>query len=42
LNPGYFVVFTGPYARTPAGRAAAKRVQVQIAGALVRDDVRQR
>jgi hypothetical protein len=37
LNPGYFVVFTGPYEPTAAGRAAAKRVAVQIQGALVRD-----
>jgi hypothetical protein len=37
LNRGYFVVFTGPYPETPAGRNEAKRIQSQIAGALLRD-----
>jgi hypothetical protein len=37
LNRGYFVVFTGPYSTTASGRAEAKRVQVRIPGALVRD-----
>jgi hypothetical protein len=37
LNRGYFVVFTGPYPRTAAGRADAKRVQVRIPGALLRE-----
>ena len=37
LNRGYYVVFTGPYANTAAGRADAKRVQGRVPGALVRD-----
>jgi len=37
LNRGYYVVYTGPYDASAAGRAEAKRVQVRIPGALVRD-----
>ena len=37
LNRGYYVVYTGPYPTTTGGRAEAKRVQVRIEGALVRD-----
>jgi hypothetical protein len=37
LNRGYFVVYVGPYPPTAAGRAAAKRIQARIPGALVRD-----
>ncbi len=37
LNPGFFVVYSGPYPRTAAGRTAAKRVQAKLVGALVRD-----
>lgn len=37
LNKGYFVVYTGPYPDTAAGRSQAKNVQVRIPGALVRD-----
>jgi hypothetical protein len=37
LNRGYYVVYTGPYPNTTAGRAEAKQVQVRVTGALVRD-----
>jgi SPOR domain len=36
LNPGYFVVCTGPYGNDAAGRAEAKRVQARFPGSLVR------
>jgi hypothetical protein len=37
LNRGYYVVFTGPYPTTAAGRTEAKKVQARIPGALLRD-----
>ena len=37
LKRGYFVVFTGPYPRSAAGRGEAKKVQAKLAGALLRD-----
>ena len=36
LNPGYFVVYTGPYSNDADGRAEAKRVQAKFPGSLVR------
>lgn len=37
LNPGYFVVFVGPYEASPTGRAEARRVQAKLPGTLVRE-----
>lgn len=37
LNRGYYVVYTGPYPVSAAGRAAARRVQAKLDEALVRD-----
>jgi hypothetical protein len=37
MNRGFYVVYTGPYPATTAGRAEAKRIQSRLPGALVRD-----
>jgi hypothetical protein len=37
LNRGFFVVYAGPFPVTSAGRAAAKKVQAKLPGALVRE-----
>jgi hypothetical protein len=37
MNPGFYVVYTGPYPATASGRAEAKRIQGQLPGALVRE-----
>jgi hypothetical protein len=37
LNRGFFVVYVGPYPPTENGRAAAKLVQAQLPGSLLRE-----
>jgi len=37
LNPGFFVVYLGPYPGTAAGHAAAKHLQARLPGALIRE-----
>jgi SPOR domain len=37
LNPGFFVVYVGPFPPTEVGREAAKQVQEQLPGALIRE-----
>jgi hypothetical protein len=37
LNPGFFVVYLGPFPDTENGRAAAKQVQELLPGALLRE-----
>jgi cell division protein FtsN len=37
MNPNWYVVYTGPYPPTAAGRAEAKRVAARLPDALVRE-----
>ena len=37
LNPGFFVVYVGPYPDTENGRASAQQVQSLLPGALLRE-----
>lgn len=37
LNPGYYVVYVGPYPTTAQGHTQARRAQAKLPGAIIRD-----